>query len=334
MAGGVVGLGFTLFFGAVLCRGARRMPSEQTAVEPQRAARPTIRAAFRWAQVVATIFVLCGIGLAARGDEPPPCAPLTEDPLPPVALRPASKQTLAQSRRAAAEVIPDGDDCFVEKTLAKLRRAVRIEPANAPARIELADRLLSAVDREESLRGELIATLTALRDGSWAGCEACVGYLADSRKLWDVFERDDGKALGKSLQGGPPGPLGDATRAILDALDGQSDGTDSEGRWRAAARYLDGQPIRIADGFNGSGADVPEHSANTRTVVGHRGLSRWLERFDGIGAPGRGETMWCSRPCCAMPFFDRSPHMLRYSRLCFDARLHLRRLETDTASSP
>jgi len=116
-------------------------------------------------------------------------------------------------------------------------------------------------------------------------------------------------------------PLGDAAQAILAAF-------AADGAWPAAARYLDARARIVIDEWdNDSGADEPVAERQRHIVHGAAGLRRWLDHKYG-GHPERGESLSCAASCCASPFIDNHPYKYNVTKLCFDARLHLRFIET------
>jgi hypothetical protein len=261
--------------------------------------------------------------LAARAAADP-CPPLDPTSVPPIPRKPASKASLARSN--ALLKAPD-TDCEGYSALARLREAIRVEPANVDARVELVHAIDEAVrDRPDAALAALQATLLVqLRDAAWAGEADAISLFMDPRHRPDAWQGPAANAFYTSIENGPPGKLGDATRAVLRWL--LDDGADAD-----VARYFDHRPIRIEEGFNGSGADVPEESTSRKTVKGQLGLKRWRDQLADHGdLPGRGDSTWCSGHCCRMPFIDYHPHMHRVSALCFDAKLHVRLLATESS---
>jgi hypothetical protein len=283
------------------------------------------------ARIAGLLLALVG---AARA-EVPACPPRSLEPLPAMARQSAGKEAAARARAlvARAAKLDDAEDCDaggrdsqIERALVILRQAVVADPGSVEAWIGLADTLKDGLERASDdpvLRLWLHVVVLRLRGAGWDGCGRCIGALADVRRYGDSLDPVAGAVFAMSLEHGPPGALGDAARAIEAGIRGE------EAAWNAAKRYLDGKPIVVVEGFNGSGADEPHPTRTSRTVKGERGLLGWLEKHGEM--PGGGDTMWCQGSCCRMPFIDYSPHMYRLSKLCFDAGLKLRRVETDAS---
>jgi hypothetical protein len=277
----------------------------------------------------------------ARAEGTPRCPPRDPTPIPPIASKPKSKASLARALAlvnapASSSCDAGAGDAELETTLARLREAIRDEPALIAARTALVSAIADSVhDHPDPVLSAWKATLLVqLRDAGLAGCKECIGYLSDVRKferLWDGQEAD---AFWGSIANGPPGRLGDAARAVLHGMlaGDESDGGDPKRAWKEAAKYLDDGPIRLVEGFNGSGGDPPQPTTTKTTLKGKRGLEKWLEKQADRGdMPGPGDTLWCSGHCCTLPFIDYNPHMHRFSGLCFDAGLHLRQIATDSS---
>jgi hypothetical protein len=278
--------------------------------------------------------LLCLLIATAHGD---PCPPRDPAPIPPIPARPASKAALARSMQlveASVDGNCEGKDPELAQTLAQLRAAIRTEPANIGARTALVLAIAQAMGDppDPELTRWLATLLVQLRDAAWAGCRECQQFLADDRRYGDAWSGPKHDAFVTSVHRGPPGRLGDAARAVILGMvgDREDEHVDPAQAWAAAARYLDGGPIRLAEGENGSGGDPPVPSTKRSTLAGRRGLRKWLDhRAESDDMPGSGDTLFCSGRCCDMPFIDYHPHMYRLSRLCFDAGLHLRELATE-----
>lgn len=273
--------------------------------------------------------------------------------LPPIARKAPS----AQARAAALKLIDPArlkklwdsaknTDDINRDQLGLFLEAIRVDPSLVEARLGLAALIAGNYDTMASDCGGaagrvrlltwLVRTLEELRDAAWdTGCAACVAALSDLRH-YEFLETSPevetaAQALFLSLAQGPPGRLGDASRAILAALGAQWDSEDDvrAAAWAKAAPFLDGGTIRVVEGFNGSGADEPRATSHERRVRGPAGLRDWLGKISDF--PGAGATMWCAGSCCEMPFIDDHPHKHQMTRLCFDKGLHLRLLATDSS---
>jgi hypothetical protein len=196
------------------------------------------------------------VSAAARADGPA-CPPLPTAPLPPVAAKPASARSLAESRRAVQAIAKehearsgrfvDGAQCNPaqlewedEKEIALLDELVRREPADFSARAALFDAVgevifrsldTSAGENEDAcrtptckaLRAQLIAEYERLRDQAWgAGCKACAAWIAGFDAYHAGGKLSTAPEVDRflaSIEQGPPGEPGDGTRAIVAYLE-------------------------------------------------------------------------------------------------------------------
>jgi len=291
-----------------------------------------------------------GLGRAALAAEP--CPPLPTTPLPAIADKPVSGKSLSLSRRAADLLgqelatatgrFAEGSAC-IDETAGSARRKlvfllddlVRREPADFPTRIKLVEALREAASDEpdrcaedcRALRRRFVTALEQIRDGAYAGCRACVRWLAEhtlAEVLGGVQDAPEVEPFVDSLAHGPPGKLADATRAVLAWLANESRGPNAPGvdDDTAAGPIGPNTQVRIEPQLYSSGSDHPRVTLGKGLKVrGRKGLATWATSLD--GPPSAGNVMMCDTRCCHWPFHDPAPHYLQLVDLCFDKALHL-----------
>jgi hypothetical protein len=217
-------------------------------------------------------------------------------PLPPVAKRPKSVDSLQRSLDRLNE-LDDAAPNFV----AHVEAVIRDEPANVQARCQLIDRLFGVTDRSPAQEAYARAAAEQL---SAAACPECLACLRDGLLTCDKHWPIPG------IFDGADSPTRQAAVRFLAALDDRAGGITS---------YLRKEKIRwLAVDEGGEGGGDRPAPYRSRKLVGVERISAYLEEQGGGFRVGR-----CTGRCCRFDVPDCGPHEVLLEKVCFGSDLRL-----------